>query len=100
MHKVAAFAAKQGWNMLKPKTPLELLASEFSDAARVEIRKDTETGQPRRANHAYPTRHGQMTLWLGVDIDEATRKTMVKCLVNRRDQMVGDAVQPSRDAEH
>lgn len=100
MHKVAAFAEKQGWKMPKPKTPLDLLAQEFSEAARVEIRKDTATGRPYRANHAYPTQHGQTTLWLWVDIDEAPRKTMLKCLFKRRDQMVGDAVQLTFDADH
>lgn len=100
MHKVAAFAEKNGWKMPKPKTPLELLAREFSEAARVEIRKDTATGEPYRVNHAYPKRDGQMTLWLWVDIDEAPRQTMVKCLINHRDQMVGEALQISRDTNH
>lgn len=100
MHKVAEAAERQGWKMPKPETPQELLAKEFSRAARVEVRKDKVTGQPYRANHAYPTKHGQMTLWLWVDIDQAPRKTMVKCLVQRREQMVGDGLQLSRDADH
>lgn len=100
MHKVAALAEKTGWKMPKPKTPLELLAQEFSQAARVEVRSDDESGHPYRANHAYPTKHGDTTLWLWVDIDEAPRKTMVKCLFTRRDQMVGDAVQLTFDKDH
>lgn len=39
-----------------------------------------------------------MTFW--VDIDEATRRQMNKCLVQRREQMVGDAVQITLDADH
>jgi hypothetical protein len=39
-----------------------------------------------------------MTFW--VDIDEASRKIMHKSLIQRREQMVGDAVQLSFDAEH
>lgn len=100
MNKVAAFAEKSGWTMPQPKTPVELLAREFADAARVEVRKDALTGQPYRANHAYPTKQGQMTLWLWVDIDEASRKTMFKCLINHREQMIGEALQISYDTDH
>jgi hypothetical protein len=102
MHKVAAFAEKNNWKMPKPKTPVELLAQEFSDAARVELKTDTATGKSYRVNHAYPIRQGKgsMTLWLWVDIDEAPRKTMLKCLINHREQMVGEAIQISRDTEH
>jgi hypothetical protein len=35
-----------------------------------------------------------------VDIDEAARKPMVKSLVARREQIVGDVVQLDLDAEH
>lgn len=100
MHKVAEFAERQGWKMPKPATPLELLAKEFSKAARVEVRKDDASGRPYRANHAYPTKHGETTLWLWVDIDEAPRKTIVKCLVQRREQMIGDGLQLTLDADH
>ena len=39
-----------------------------------------------------------MTLW--VDIDEAPRKSMLKSLVQRREQMVGDGLQLTLDAMH
>jgi hypothetical protein len=101
MRDVAAMAEKMGWAMPKPTSPIDLLAQQFSQAAREEIRRDDKTGRPYRANHAYTVRHGfgeQMTFW--VDIDEANRKQMTKCLVQRREQMVGDAVQLTLDADH
>jgi hypothetical protein len=42
-----------------------------------------------------------LTLWVvWVDIDEAPRKIMLKSLVNRREQMVGDGLQLTLDADH
>lgn len=100
MHKVAAFAAKQGWPLPTPANPLDLLAKQFSQAAREEIRHDNDTGRPYRANHALTSTQGgqQMTFW--IDIDEAPRKSMEKSLVNRREQMVGDGLQLTLDADH
>ena len=100
MHEVAKFAAKKGYPLPTPKAPLDLLAKELSLAAREETRKDEETGLPYRANHAYTikTHSGQLTLW--VDIDETARKPMLKSLVNRREQMVGDAYHLTLDADH
>ncbi|MGA2119910.1 MAG: hypothetical protein ABSH56_34860 [Bryobacteraceae bacterium] len=100
MHEVAKFAARKGWPLPKPSDPLDLLAKEFSQAAREEIRHDKGTGKPYRANHAFATRrHGeQYTLW--IDIDEAPRKPMLKCVVQRREQMVGDGLQLSLDVDH
>jgi hypothetical protein len=91
MHAVAKFAMGKGWKMPVPKSPLELLAAQFSDAAREEI---------RRANHAVVVRVGphQMSLWY--DIDEAPRHIMHKSLMSRRDQMVGDGLMLSFDADH
>lgn len=37
MTKVAIFATQNGWELPKPKDPVELLAKEFSKAARDEI---------------------------------------------------------------
>ena len=100
MHKVARFAARRGWDLPTPADPLDLLAKEFARAARQEVRYDKETGQPYRVNHAIPAQgpKGQLKLW--IDIDEAPRKPMVKSLVNRREQMVGDGLQLTLDAEH
>lgn len=52
MHKVASYALKKGWPMPEPKNPLDMLARDFSRAARQEIRQDKVTGKPYRANHA------------------------------------------------
>ena len=100
MHEVALWAVKRGMALPKPIEPLDRLAKEFSQAAREEIRYDDSTGKPYRANHAIAeTRDGrQLVLW--VDIDEAPRRHMQKSLNQRREQMVGDAVQLTLDAAH
>ena len=100
MHKVAEFAHGMGWQMPRPADPLSLLAAEFSQAAREEIRKDQKTGRPYRVNHAYPIKQGTEIIYLWVDIEDAPRRPMQKALVNRREQMVGDALQINLDAEH
>lgn len=97
MHDVARFAYDKGWPLPKPVDPIDMLAKEFSKAAREEIRHDKETERPYRANHAFSP-DGQQTLW--VDIDQAPRGPMVKSFVQRREQMVGDAVQLTFDMEH
>lgn len=100
MHDVARWAMLHGWRKPKPKSPVDLLAREFSKAAAQEVRRSSASGRPYRAYHAVTntTPSGQMTFW--VDIDEAPRKIMHKSLIQRREQMVGDAVQLSFDAEH
>ena len=100
MHEVAKYARKMGWPLPKPKDPLDLLARDFAQAAREEIRHDKTTGRPYRANHALQVWQGgtQLTLW--IDIDEAPRKPMLKSLINRREQMVGDGLQLTLDADH
>jgi hypothetical protein len=100
MHDVAQFAVDKGWPLPRPIAALDRLAKEFSQAAREEVRHDRKTGKPYRANHAFTEGHGprQMTLW--VDIDEAPRKPMLKSLVQRREQMVGDGLQLTLDALH
>ena len=98
MRKVAKFANDMGWPLSQPADPLDLLAQSFARAARQEIKKDRATGRPYRVNHAIPDSTGQYSLW--IDIDEAPRKPMHKSLVNRREQMVGDGLQLTLDADH
>lgn len=100
MHEVASFAASQGWPLPKPKSPLDYLAQQFSGAAREEVRRDEVTGRPYRANLAVTEWNGkeQFTLW--TDMDVAPRPIARKAFVQRREQMVGDAVQLSFDVEH
>lgn len=100
MHAVAMFATRMGWPLPQPADPIARLAKEFAAAAREEVRTDAKTGMPYRANHVYTVVQGgdQINLW--VDIDEAPRLPMLKSLVNRREQMVGDGLQLTLDADH
>lgn len=100
MHEVAKFAVGMGWPLPQPKTAIDRLAEQFSGAARDEMRKDEVTGRPYRANLAVTTYQGsqQYTLW--TDIDEAPRHVAHKAFKQRREQMVGDAVQLSFDVMH
>ncbi|MEX1254269.1 MAG: hypothetical protein WEE64_08000 [Dehalococcoidia bacterium] len=102
LHAVTAYAVKLGWQLPTPPDPFDLLVAQFSQAAREEVRHDSKTGRPYRANHALPYKRGvhgeQLYLW--VDIDDAPRAPMLKSLVNRREQVVGDVVQLTFDAEH
>lgn len=100
MHEVALFASRMSWPLPRPVDPLDRLAAQFTQAAREETRKDKVTGRPYRANHAVPTTQGNGQLYLWIDIDQATRTPMRKSLVNRREQMVGDGLQLTLDAEH
>lgn len=100
MHKVAEFAARKGWRLPIPPNPLDILAKEFAQAAREEIRHDKETGRPYRANHAIRTVQAGTQLSFWIDIDEAPRPRILKSLVQRREQMVGDGLQLTLDADH
>lgn len=100
MHKVAAYAEAMGWPMPKPRTALERLAEQFSSAAREEVRRDNVTGRPYRVNLAVTTWQGQQQLTLWTDIDEAPRPIAHKSFQQRREQMVGSAVQLTDDVAH
>jgi len=64
------------------------------------MRHDETTGKPYRANHALVTQQGATQLSLWVDIDEAPRKHIHKSLIARREQIVGDGLQLTLDADH
>ena len=97
MHDVAHFAQNMGWDLPVPPDPLDLLAKQFSDAAREETRVDKNTKRPYRANLAII--HGkQLALW--IDTDEAPRHKMAKALMLYRDQMVSEAVIGTNTADH
>jgi hypothetical protein len=102
MHDVAEFAMGKGWPMPKPKSPTDLLAEQFSKAAREEYRRDEVTGRPYRANLAVVENQGklgeQYTLW--TDIDAAPKAVVKKSVQQRREQMVGDAVHLADDVDH
>jgi hypothetical protein len=89
-----------GWPLPQPVDPLARLAKQFTEAAREEIRHDKITKKPYRANHAIPVTQAAVQLYLWIDIDEAPRAPMLKSLMNRREQMVGDGLQLTLDADH
>ena len=100
MHEVAKFAMEMGYQMPKPKSAVDMLAEQLSAAAREEVRRDSVTGQPYRANLAVVqwVNGAQLTLWH--DIDVAPRRIAHRAFIQRRDQMVGDAVQLTLDVNH
>lgn len=100
MHDVAKYAVSMGWPLPKPKTALERLAEQFSGAAREEIRRDEVTGKPYRANLAVTTWQGSQQITLWTDIDVAPRNIAHRSFQQRREQMVGDAVQLTFDVLH
>lgn len=99
MHAFAKWAIAQGWPMPMPLSPEERLAREFSKAARAETRRDNVTGKPYRANHAAPSPSGQGMLWYDID-ENPPRDAMRRSFTLRREQMVGDGLQLSFDADH
>lgn len=101
MTDVATFALRKGWPMPKPKSPIEMLASQFRDAARQEVRKDRGSGRPYRAYHAVPSTSAQSSFfWIDIDDPSTSHASMRKSAVMRREQMVDDGVQLSLDLDH
>jgi hypothetical protein len=96
MKEVAAEAHRMGWKLPKPQDPMDLLAKEFSQAAREETRIDSKTARPYRVNHAVNL--GQQTFW--IEIDTAPRKHMHKAATQRREQSVGELYQVVLDLDH
>ncbi len=100
MNEVAAAAVQAGWPLPKPKDPIDILAKAFAEAERDEMKYDEETGEPYRANISYKVKQGakQLTFW--GDIDTAPREKMLANVALRREQMIGDGLQLTRDANH
>ena len=99
MREVAQWAMSKGIKPPPQKRPIDLLAKQYADAARSEIRHDPDNGKPYRVYHA--VRHdGQLGLFGWVDIHEAPRRAMHKSAVQRREQMVGDGVQLTLDLQY
>jgi hypothetical protein len=100
-HEVAQFAIKKGWPLPTPRSALDLLADQFKDAARQEVRKDRSSGLPYRAYHAVPSSAAQSSFfWIDIDDPATTPSNMRKSAVMRREQMVDDGVQLSLDLDH
>lgn len=100
MREVAKFALRMGLPPPQPVDAVDLLAREFSRAAREETRNDKVTKRPYRVYHAFPAVRDGSQLKLWVDIDEAPRGPMTASLTLRRQQMVDDGYHLSLDAEH
>ncbi|MGP1396853.1 MAG: hypothetical protein ACTS3R_15200 [Inquilinaceae bacterium] len=100
MKKVAKWAASKGWPLPRPADPIEMLAKEFSQAARQETKTDKVTGRAYRVNHSFSVTHGGQQLHLWIDIDSASHGPMLKSVTSRREQMVGDGLQLLNDVEH
>jgi hypothetical protein len=98
MHEVAKFAKKMGWTMPTPPSDVDMLAKLFTEDAQAEREFDEETGRPYRVYHALPA-SGQPSLFVYIDIHDATRPQMLKSAVNRREQMVSDGYQLTLDLE-
>jgi hypothetical protein len=99
--ELAVWLKAKGWPMPKPQDPVDLLARQLSEASRLEIRVDEVTGRDYRAYHCFEvTQPNGKQLHLWVDIDEAKRPQMWKALINKRDQMAGEAVRMADDQDH
>lgn len=92
IHLFIQWVIKKGYPVPDPPTAEELLAREFTRAIKEEKRRDKDTGKEYRVNYAFSTDgKGNGVFW--VDIDEAPRKHIEKVVIQRREQMVGDAYQ-------
>lgn len=101
MKEVARWAVARGWKLPTPPDPLDLLAKQFSEAARETVEYDKKTGKPFRVYHSLRTSHGGTQLnFKFIDINEATRPQMLASLQNRREQMVSDGLMLTYDQDH
>jgi hypothetical protein len=101
MQEVAEVARKMGWQLPKPKDPMELFAKQFADAVGEETRQDKTTKNTYKANLAYAKRTADgKQLWLWFDVDEASRPQMVKGLHHYREHLVDGTVIGVNTAEH
>lgn len=102
MKEVATMAIRMGWKVPPPISQVDRLARELTQVWREVIRHDGRTGKPYRAHHAIVSKPGphQTYLWIDIDDPETTRPKMHKSLMHRREQMVGDGLQLTLDADH
>jgi hypothetical protein len=98
--KIAEFALKNGVDLPEPADPMKKLVQQISQAAREEMRVDEDTRKPYRAYHSLPIQQGAETLFLWVDIDDATRPQMVRSTNRRREHVINEMVQLTLDLDH
>ena len=94
----AVWLNEKGWELPTPQDPLALLAKKVQDALREETRRDSKTGREYKVNLSFNPGNGQGAFL--VDVDEAERPVVLKCLVQRREQTAGDAYQIELIQEH
>lgn len=94
----AQWLIDRGWEPPTPQDPVALLAKKAQDALRDETRRDSKTGREYKVNLSFNPENGQGSFL--IDVDEAKRNVVVKCLVQRRDQTAGDAYQIELIQEH
>jgi len=101
MEHFAIWMRDRGWPVPIPPDPMELLAKQLKDSICEETRHDEKTGQPYKPHLSYaPNGVGQGTLWQMVDVDEAERKVVLKYLIQRRENNVGDIYQMELIQDH
>lgn len=81
----------KGWTMPTPQDPVELLAKKVKDALRDETRRSAATGGEYKVNLSFTPDSGQGSFL--IDVDEAPRHVVHKCLKQRREQTSGDVYQ-------
>jgi len=94
----AQWLAERGWDMPIPEDPVDLLAKKVQAALREETRRDTTSGLPYKVNLTFIPETGQGSFL--VDVDEAERHVVLKCLIQRREQTVGDVYQMELIKDH
>lgn len=94
----AKWLVHKGWELPTPQDPITLLAKKIQDALRKETRRDAITGREYKVNLSFSSENGQGSFL--IDVDEAKRHVVVKCLQQRREQTAGDAYQIELIQEH
>lgn len=94
----ALWLSARGWRLPTPQDPIALLAKRVQDALRKETRRDSTTGREYKVNLSFSPDNGQGNFL--IDVDEAARPVVLKCLVQRREQTAGDAYQIELIQEH
>lgn len=94
----AQWLVDKGWELPTPQDPIALLAKKAQDALREETRRDAQTGREYKVNLSFNPDNGQGSFL--IDVDEAKRNVVLKCLVQRREQTAGDAYQIELIQEH
>ena len=99
MLDVAKFALANGMEPPEIRTVEEIVAQQLSVAARMHTKTDPVTGEPYRVNHHIPSSGSQRGLWMNID-DPPTSAKMWVSASKRREHVVGELVQITRDLDH